>query len=136
MAQAAGSISNPTTVLLGITAVTGVQMISWDQSRALIECPVANGETYPGVPNQGSVSGLSGSITFSNPILAQTFSNTAVGDLVITVNPMGAETTVTVTIQNVTPGRSGSSAAINSPSGCVVPFAYGSDDGSDPVAYS
>ena len=137
MAQAVGSISNPTTVTLGGSSVTGVQAVAWNQNRALIECPVANGETYPGVPNQGTVSGLSGSVTFSNPVLAQAFSNMTPGSLVMTVDPLGASLINTVTILNVTPGRSGSSVGINAPAGSTVPFVYGATDTTvDPVAYT
>ena len=136
-AEAVGSVQNPSTVVLIAAAVTGVQAINWTQDRVLIPCPVSNGETYAGAPVQGPVTGLAGSIVFSNPVLAQAFSILPAGDLTATVVPSGGELNNTLIIENVTPGKPGSAVAIGQPSAATVPFLYGASlSSTDPVQWS
>ena len=128
----AGSLTDPQTVKIGSVALTGVQSISWGETRNLMQAPVADGEVYPGTPFLGSAA-CAGSLVFSNPVLAKAAEGLA-GTLTATLKGIGGQADKSLAITLVQTGGAGQNIGKNAPGGGTVPFVFGSADGTtDPV---
>jgi len=128
-----GSHTNPHTVSINATALTGVQAVSWSMNDELLQAPKADAEVYAGTPFKSGGS-VSGSITFSNVALADAAEGLT-GILLSTMTGMGGQAASTLTITNVTVGSVSSQVAHGAPGSSTVSFVGSSDDGTtNPVS--
>ena len=130
-----GSHTNPQGVTIASTSLTGIQNISWSMNDELLQAPKADAEIYAGTPLK-SGSAVSGSITFSNVLLADAAEGLS-GALVATLKGMGGQGDSTLTITSVMIGSVSSQVAHGAPGSSTVSFVGYSEDGTtNPVVFS
>jgi len=131
-----GSLIDVTSASIGSVAITGIQSINWDEPRALIPSPAADGENYGGTPHQGTCPAVSGTITFSNAYTANT-AGSLTGTLQATGTALGGQTGKVLRIVNCVLGEPAISAGQDTPWTATVPFMAGSADGTtSPVSFT
>ena len=123
-----GGLINVTSASIGSVAITGIQSINWDVSRVLVPSPPADGEAYGGTPFQGSADGVSGTITFSNAVDADTVGSLT-GTLQATGTQLGGQTGKVLQIQNVVFDEPSTTGGKNTGWTSTIAFRGGSEDG-------
>lgn len=131
-----GSLINVTSASIGSVAMTGIQGITWDEPRALIPSPPADGEIYGGTPHQGPCTAVTGMISFSNPFTANT-AGSGSGTLQATGTALGGQVGKVLQIVNCVLGEPGTTMGKAVAGSAQVPFMAGSEDGStSPVSFT
>ena len=123
-----GSLINVTSASIGSVAITGIQSIAWNVARVLVPSPPADAEVYGGTPFQGSADGVSGTITFSNPVDADS-AGSLTGTLQASGTALGGQTGKVLQIQNCILGEPSSTGGKNTAWTATIEFRGGSVDG-------
>ncbi len=129
------SVHNPQSVSIGATNLVDVVSIAWSEQRRQIVGPLADGEVYHRIAEQGGAV-VWGRIVFRNPAPAAAAAGQA-GTLSATLKALGGGGDQTLTITGVTTGGSVNQVAYNRTAACEVPFLAASSDGTtSPVGLS
>ena len=131
-----GGLTGVTSASIGSVVITGIQSIMWSIPRTLIASPPADGEVYGGTPVQGSCPAVTGTITFTNQVTADTAGSLA-GTLQATGTSLGGQAGAVVQITNCVLGEPDAGLAKAAPGSATLPFMAGSEDGTtSPVSWT